>query len=383
VVAANRSLSEHRISSIQFRRLRDRYPRIIGPNARGNPVGWGGSYMVAIVTTDQGVVGWSMAGGRKQDTSRIVGMSLGDLFRVESGLVAGQPWWLDKLLHDLAARILQIPVWKMIGAAGPRSLSIYSGAIYLEDLMPTQRPRGIPGVIAAVQQDHDAGYRYFKLKMGRGFRRMEGKAGLERDIEVTRAVAEKFPDSRVLVDANDGWTVREACEYVAAVADCNLYWIEEPFEENREHYRTLCSVMAKTGCNALIADGESRKRAAETPTDHGGYVEAFTDRVYALAAERLINVALLDLDIVGFTRWRKLMPRIAARGVLTSPHTWMWTPRPFYAAQLAGGIGNVCIVEGIPGKAPGIDYSNYKIEGGRLLLPDAPGFGLELEGVTV
>ena len=63
-----------------------------------------------------------------------------------------------------------------------------------------------------------------------------------------------------------------------------------------------------------------------------------------------------------------------------SPHTWMCTPRPFYAAQLAGGVGNVDIVEGIPGSAREIDYSAYEISGGGLVLPDVPGMGLEWKG---
>jgi len=33
----------------------------------------------------------------------------------------------------------------------------------------------------------------------------------------------------VLVDANDAYTVADMIRYVQAVADCNLYWIEEPF----------------------------------------------------------------------------------------------------------------------------------------------------------
>jgi L-alanine-DL-glutamate epimerase-like enolase superfamily enzyme len=70
------------------------------------------------------------------------------------------------------------------------------------------------------------------------------------------------------------------------------------------------------------------------------------------------------------------MPEFTSLGILTSPHTWAWTPRPFYAAHLAAGMGNVSIVEGIPGKAAGIDYSAYQLKDGNLVMPDAPGFGL-------
>ena len=72
------------------------------------------------------------------------------------------------------------------------------------------------------------------------------------------------------------------------------------------------------------------------------------------------------------------MPELAKAGIKASPHLWMWTPRTYYCAQLAAGVGNVCIIEGIPGQAPGIDYSAYKIIDGKLVLPQTPGFGLKL-----
>jgi hypothetical protein len=52
--------------------------------------------------------------------------------------------------------------------------------------------------------------------------------------------------------------------------------------------------------------------------------------------------------------------------------------RTHQTAQLAGGGGNIPIVEGIPGRTSGVDFSHYRMQYGRLVLPDAPGFGLEL-----
>ena len=44
----------------------------------------------------------------------------------------------------------------------------------------------------------------------------------------------------------------------------------------------------------------------------------------------------------------------------------------------AAGVGNVAIVEGIPGKATGMDDSAHKCKDGDLVVPDLPGFGLSL-----
>ena len=375
--AATGELAAHRIVKITARRVRDRFPRSIGPNSRGRPVGGGGSYQIRTIRTDKGAEGWAMCHLADEAVRNFVGMRVGDLFDVENGAteMAGA---LDKALHELAGNILNLPVWKLIGAAGPRQTLLYSGAIYMDDVWPPDAPRGIPAVLAACRQDYDAGYRAFKLKIGRGFKWMPRKEGVRRDIEVTHSVKERFPDCRILVDANDAFTVDEAIEYVQSVADCDLYWIEEPFEEEYDGLKRLKDAMAKVGCRALIADGERRHRQAKPLTRHGGYVEEFTDRLYRLAEAKLVDVFVLDLGIVGFTRWRKLMPELIEAGIRTSPHLWMWTPRTYYCAQFAAGVGNVCIIEGIPGRAPAIDYSAYKITGGKLVVPDTPGFGLKL-----
>ncbi len=102
------------------------------------------------------------------------------------------------------------------------------------------------------------------------------------------------------------------------------------------------------------------------------------NRLYELAEKGLVDVFLLDLGIVGFTRWRNIMPKLIDANVLASPHTWCWPIRPRYVAQLGAGVGNVVCVEGIPGETSDLDYSNYKIVDGDMIVPDLPGFAIPL-----
>ncbi|MCX7012711.1 MAG: mandelate racemase [Candidatus Sumerlaeota bacterium] len=385
--AAQPALAEHRIVRIEGRVMQDRYPRTVGRNAKLNSHGRGGSPRIRILETDQGVVGWAMANVDDSATQKFIGARVGDLFDAEAG-TADEAMPLDKPLHDLAARILGAPVYALLGAKGPREVPVYSGAIYLDDLDPENNPRGIPAVIDCCRQDYDLGYRAFKLKIGRGFKWMPRPEGIQRDVDVTRAVRARFPDCRILVDANDGYTPDDFRGYVRAAADCDLYVIEEPFPEEREALLRLKETMEQAGCKALIADGEARKEAggasaaegeAKPTTRYGGYTREHMDRLYALAAEKLVHVFVIDLDIVGFTRWRRVMPELAAAGVQASPHAWACTARTYYTAQLAAGAGNVNIVEGIPGAIEGVDYSAYRFKDGNLVMPGAPGFGLELK----
>ena len=286
---------------------------------------------------------------------------------------------IDLPLYDLVGHILERPVYKLLGGQGPTSLPIYSSSIHFEDLEPSGKPEGVPRLSRECQVDFDLGYRAFKIKIGRGLECMPKDEGRKRDIEVTRAVRERFPKCQLLVDANNGYTESEFETYLTAVADCDLYCIEEPFDENVEDYRKLRDHMCKINCSAMIMEGETRSEVADKLWEYGGYSQRHIERLMALADKGLIDILNLDLAIVGFTRWRNVMPKLVRAGLKASPHTWAGTPRPYYCAHLAAGVGNIDIVEGIPGKASGMDFSAYRRHDGKLLVPDAPGFGIKLK----
>ena len=370
-----KDLSEHRIASFETFGSNDRYTRSLGPNARLGPHGTGYRRRFRVVTTDQRAVGMGLCWPDDDVIKPFVGTKVSDLFDPAVGTdPSADP--LDIVLHDLAGVILQKPVYQILGSKGPTSIDIYSGAIYMDDLMPEDNPKGIEAVLSACQMDYDAGYRAFKLKIGRGNMWMPRDEGDRRDIEVTRAVREKFPDCKVMVDANDGYSVDGFLKYVTAVADCDLYVIEEPFDEHREGLVRLREHMADVGCNAMIADGEFREDHADKRGSWGDYTQRHVDRFFDLADDGLIDVCVFDLSSLGFTQWRKAMPRFADAGIKTAPHLWGGTPKPFYCAHLAAGIGNVLIVEGIPGVGQQLDYSGFRIADGQIHVPDTPGFGI-------
>ncbi len=373
-------LESHRLQGIKAYKVRDRFPRFVGRNAKGEPQEYGGSIQIRVLTTDQGVEGWGSSHVPDEEVLPLIGEKISDLIDPESG-TGEHAMRLDLPLHDLAGQILGKPVYELLGASGSTHVPIYSGSIYFDDLEPERSPGGLPAFVASCQQDYDAGYRAFKLKIGRGFKWMDPEEGLQRDIEAVQAVREAFPKCKILVDANDSYTCDDFVRFLTGVADCDLYWIEEPFGENEADLTRLKEHMAKVGSNALIADGEARSEAADPPTAYGGYTNAHMDRLYGLAAKGLVDVFIIDLGIVGFTRWRRVMPDLEKAGVLASPHTWCWCIRPRYATQLAAGVGNVVIVEGIPGETSGLDYSNYKMADGNMVLPDLPGFGIPLRDI--
>ena len=356
-------LAQHRLASIEARTIRMDYPRLVGYNARLGLHGTGRDAQVRVLHTDQGAQGWGLSRSPEVALPQLTGRPLSDLFDADVGVIAPEAAPLDLALHDLAARILGVPVYAMLGGQGPRAHPMYDGAIYMDDLLPPESPRGVAAVLDNCQADHALGYRAFKLKIGRGNRWMDPEAGLARDIEVTRLVREHYPEAKLLVDANDGYTPEGFLRYLEGVADCRLYWIEEPFEEHRQGLLLLREALARLSPDTLVADGE---RAPDVPM------------LLELAREGLIQVLLMDIDGFGFTPWRRGMPLIKEAGAWAAPHAWGDPIKSLYAAQLGVGLGNVLTIEGVPGSSPHVDWSAYAFYQGVLTVPDATGFGMTL-----
>ena len=372
------ALAEHTIDRIETHTLERRYPREIGYNAKLGPHGKNSQVQACVIFTDQGASGWGFCGGPEDELQRFIGRPLSALFRPETG-TAPEALRIDRALHDLAGQIMGQPVWKMLGAREGPSIPVYSGAIYFDDLDPDGDAPGVGALLDACRQDALAGHAHFKLKIGRGFRYMDREAGDARDVEVTRLVREHFPDAHILVDGNDGYTPEGACRYLERVADCNLYWTEEMFEETRSGLRKLRTAVETFSPDTLIADGESRHGRLQDPFGPFGKWQApHLDELYALCADGLLDVLLMDVGAMGFTAWRQVMPRLQRLGVQGSPHAWGEPFKTYYAAQIGCGLGGVPIVEGVPGHVEGVDDSGYVLEDGVLTLPDSPGFGMKL-----
>ena len=372
-------LAGHVLARIERRTLLRRYPRLIGWNAQGGHHGQEQQVTACRLTTDQGASGWAFTGAAHPSEERLIGTPIDQLFDPGHG-TRSHALTLDLPLHDLAGRILGQPVWRMLGAHGGGTIPVYDASIYFEDLHPGGVDPGIEAVIDACAAAVAIGHASFKLKIGRGHRYMPRAAGDERDIAVTRLVRERFPTAGILVDANDGYDVDGFLRYFQAVADCGLYWLEEPFVENVADLRRLRTAVRELAPTTLIADGESRNgRLQEPQGETGKWQPGHLDELLALARDGLLDVLLPDVGALGFTAWRNYLPRIRTVGGQGSPHAWSEPFKTCYAAQLGCGLGGVPIVEAVPGSVERVDASGYRLSDGILALPEAPGFGLEID----
>jgi len=365
----DKELSKHIIDRIEFGSANYHWPRLVGKNSRLDVHGQHKVEKYVKLYTNQGAIGWALTSARIQDENElresILAKTLDHLIIPSEGLVQGVNRAFDLALHDLAGVVLDQPVYRMLGAEGLKENTVYSGMIYLDELEPEDNPSGIDKVLENCRWDYDYGYRQLKVKIGRSGRWYPHEEGLAMDIRITRMIHEEFGDKiDILVDANDMYSLQDTIDFLKGVEGVPIYWMEEPFVENVDEGRKLKKWMMANGREkTYYADGERQP-------DHEVCLQ--------LAGEGVMDVYLSDIRGYGFTAWRKLMPSLIGMNTLSSPHAWGSGLKTHYISHIAAGLGNVCTIEDVTCMSDEIDYGDYKIVDGKLIVSDKPGFGMKL-----
>jgi L-alanine-DL-glutamate epimerase-like enolase superfamily enzyme len=180
------------------------------------------------VTDDDGVEGWGEASpqpfyGETADTvtaalprlaDALQSASRGDAFALEaidtalhhalahngSARVA-----LSAALHDLVGKKLGVPVWKLWGLS-PTTAPKSSFTIGIDDL--------------DVMRD--------KVREAAAYPILKIKVGTERDFEILTMIREEAPDKIIRVDANTGWSAKQAIAAMPILADFGVEFVEQP-----------------------------------------------------------------------------------------------------------------------------------------------------------
>jgi len=367
VIPKSSDLQYHKISEIKFSTVKLRYPRQVGKNSQLDIHGWGPESGIHIFYTDKGASGWGLNRGSQKTLAasfeKIKGKPVSDLIIPEEGVRLPEFQGFDFSLYDLAGNILNKPVYRLLGKRKPETFPCYTGMIYFDDLEPAEKPGDIDKILEECRWDYNYGYRQFKLKIGRGNRWMEKETGLKRDIEVTKAVAESFPDCDILVDGNNGFTIDDFIRYLEGINGIKLFWIEEPFHETIEDYAKLHSWLRSHDLSPLLADGEAKP---DEPV------------LRQLGSQKIMNVFLQDIASLGFTKWISFLQEIKLMGLLASPHAWGSAIKTNYITQLSGAFGNTATIEGVTCTSDDVDLTGYKLKKGKFVPPSKPGFGMEL-----
>lgn len=155
---------------------------------------------------------------------------------------------------DLWAKSRGVPLWQLLLDLSTEELLATLDLSYVDDVLTRAEAAAMmdsarltrtarEGILERGYPGYDTSIGWFNYSdeqvaknvaraVAEGFDAMKLKVGspdMERDIRRARMVREAAgPDARVMVDANQQWTVDQAIEFAKRTQDLNLYWFEEP-----------------------------------------------------------------------------------------------------------------------------------------------------------
>lgn len=260
---------------------------------------------------------------------------------------------LDAALWDIAAKQADLPLWAHLASVDGRTpsntIAIYaSGGHYRDD-------NDIALLGEDIRQAIARGHSRFKIKIG-------GVAPDEdiRRIEAVLSLLE--PGMTLAVDGNGTFSLAVATEYAQRLSTLPIAWLEEPVHPlDYDLHRQLaesCAIPLATGENIFSAD-DTRNLLR-----HGG-----------LRPDR--DILQFDVSLsYGIVEYRRVLETMAAHGwsrERCAPHAGHLLAFNVVAG-LGLGLGETAMDEsGLFGRLT----SNLPVAKGQMILPDAPGTGLE------
>lgn len=357
-----------RLDEIEWAMLPGERPREAGCNARlaahgKNPVARIAKIRVGDTT------GFGISRISKEQAQKLAGTPVKEMF-YENGAVKESFRVLEFPLLDWLGKFTGRSVHELFHQPGvspiksKRIVPCYDTTLYFDELHLTDDLAAIEWMKREAQEGRDRGHRNFKIKVGRGARWMETRKGLQRDIDVIRAVREVAgPEGKIMIDANNGYTLNMTKELLMETKDCSLYWIEEAFHEDRVLYEDLKEWMSKHRITVKIADGEGQA----------------DPRLMEWAKDKIIDVVQYDIINPGFSEWLTLGSLLDAWGAGSAPHSYGNIIGNYVNGHLAAAVKGFEFVEWDHADVNGLDGSAYRIEDGFVTIPDLPGFGLQLD----
>jgi D-arabinonate dehydratase len=258
---------------------------------------------------------------------------------------------VDSALWDAVGKAVGQPLYRLWGGYTDRLPSICIAGYYEQGKTLADFGREMEAIRAA-------GHAGCKFKVGG--RTPEEDAGR---VRVAREAA--GDDFILIVDANQGWSLRQAVEFSRRAADLNVRWFEEPVRWMNDRL-DMAAARSQTGIPICAGQSEISRAGCR-------------DLMMAGA----IDVCNFDASWGGGpTEWRRVAAIAASFSVEMGHHE-----EPQVSAHLLAAIANGTYLETFhPDRDPmfyRLVANRSELKDGCYAVPTGPGFGLELDQTTI
>lgn len=324
-------------------------------------IGWGESYGPASV----------VRAGIKQLTELILGKNVQDteylwqlmhhrtLDYSRSGPLVSAISAIDVALWDLKGKIYEEPVYRLLGGKKRDSIVPYATGLYFTD-----QPELSKALCEEARHYVDQGFAAIKMKVG---------LSLEEDKENVKAVREAIgPKTKLMIDANHAYSLREASELALAVEPYQISWFEEPISpEYYDQYRELRNMTS-----IPIAAGEC---------------EYLRFGFHRLLSSRSVDIVQPDICACGgLTEAKRIATLASVHGVEIVPHTWG------SGIAIAAAAHFIFNLDETPGRMKSaaayieldrtenalrdnLTQGGVCMKGGEITISEGPGLGIEVD----
>jgi O-succinylbenzoate synthase len=253
---------------------------------------------------------------------------------------------LEVAVWDLAAKCEGVPLWKKIGGGARRAIPC--------------------GVSIGIQNSVEQLFEKIETELAAGYQRIKMKIKPGWDVDVVRRVRERWPDVKLMADANSAYTLADAA-HLRKLDDFYLMMIEQPLSHDD------------------IIDHAELQKQLKTPVclDECIRTPHHAEQAIAMRACGIINIKLGR--IAGFTEAKRLHDIAQAGGIP------VWC-----GGMLEAGIGrahNVALATlpnfVLPGDVSAskrywardiIEPAVETTPQGTIEIRDEPGFGYAIDG---
>jgi len=285
-----------------------------------------------------------------------------DTDRIRYAAVSG----IEQALWDLCGKALGVPCYQLLGGSVNDRIRVYANISLASDGSPADYAR-------LASQAVSEGFTAIKLtafspalRPRKSASGAEFQQAIELAVARTKAVRDAIgPAVDLLTDWSFALSPAEARRLAERLAECNLFWVEEPFVSDDP--RLLAEF--RRGLGPRLAGGEQLSGR--------------------MAFRRLLEAGALDVLMTdvkwigGILESRKVAAMAEAYEVEIAPHNMSGPVATAASVQLCATLSNFLILEYcwgvVPWRAELVDGTEQVVDG-HIPLPSTPGLGINWNG---